>query len=125
MERNIVLAEFLGLRKLLNQQNKVADVMTEFRFQIARVGPSECRIYAVVFGGGEENKIEIVARNNRGYWERSGYTNFINFENYCADFLNNLEEYEKLGTNKKNLLDMDLAAMISALQKNFDNLTID
>lgn len=124
MDRSIVLNEFLELRKLLNQQNKIADVKTEFQFNIERVRTSEFRLMAVVFGNGENNKIEILNRNRQENWERSGYTKFINFENYCADFLNNLETKEQPLYQKKSTSKYRLEKMVGALQNDFDNLVI-
>jgi hypothetical protein len=98
MERNTIVFEFLELRKQLNRGNKTADLATAPSFVIEAVGPSEFRLLFCVAGLFEVQRIEIARCDSSGDWERSGYTSFKNFENYCADFM---VAFEFLNSHKK------------------------
>jgi hypothetical protein len=101
MERNTIVFEFLELRKQLNRGNKTADLATAPSFVIEAVGDSEFRLLFCVAGLYEVQRIEISRCDSSGEWERSGYTSFKNFENYCADFMNSFDE---LNSSQKNQL---------------------
>lgn len=126
MERNQVLEEYWGLRKLLNLGNKVADERSEVTFKIEALPLSEYRLLAAAISKNEVQKIELARRDQRRNWERSGFTKFMGLENYCANFLNEQEttvEHEEI--LKSILSDDDIAQRTEKIQRRFDILLID
>jgi hypothetical protein len=126
MERNQVLQEFLSIRILLNQANKLANEVTDYDFEIEQLLGSEYRLLFIIFGQFEKYIIEVCRRDSNGHWERSGFTKFKRFENFCA---NNFNEWEKINrTSDKSELSLankDLITMTQLLKDKFDRLLKD
>lgn len=119
MERNQVLNEYWELRKVLNLGNKVANEQTELIFKIEILPGSEYRMIAAVISKSEIQKIELVRRNFQGDWERSGFTKLKEFENYCAEFLN--DWLESSNQDKKKILTKnEIKKLCEDLQNDID-----
>jgi hypothetical protein len=125
MERNQIISEFLNLRKVLNQGNKLANEKTTLSFQIEPQPKSEYRLLLSAVGSEDKRKIEICRRNRRGHWERSGLTAFKKFEEFCAYYLNQKEHRQR--SVKKSGLSVEqsvLDGMANDLKLEFDDLLL-
>jgi hypothetical protein len=121
LERNVIINEFLELRKLLNHSNKLANEPSQFLFKIEFMPGSGYRMYFYIITKYEKSKIELSSRNNQGEWERSGFTKFSTLENYCSLFLTKTEKSNSSEVTKNNL-DLLFLTIESSLQKEFDDL---
>jgi hypothetical protein len=125
MERNLIITEYLKLRKSLNQGNKLANETTTFGFKIEALNQSEYRLIALTTGTADVCKIEICRRDIKGYWERSGFSGHKNFELFCANFLNEQEYFRKKNSHsKKENIKLILIESAQKLQKVFDELLV-
>jgi hypothetical protein len=125
MERNQIISEFLNLRKVLNQGNKLANEKTTLEFFIEPQPKSEYRLLITTVGNADSRKIEICRRSPRGHWERSGFTAFKKFEEFCAYYLNQKELNSiKLSVFQNELSKNLLLEYAKAIQLDFENLLI-
>lgn len=123
MDRQIVINEFLGIRNLLNRGNKLANEKTEFRFKAVIISDEEYRLYAFTRGCSDENRIEICRWAPLEGWERSGFTEFKNFENYCAEFINEWTKGNTLAEESESItISLNLETICCGLLDELNNL---
>jgi hypothetical protein len=125
MERNQIISDFLNLRKVLNQGNKLANEKTTLSFQIEPQPKSEYRLLLSAVGSEDKRKIEICRRSRKGHWERSGLTAFKKFEEFCAYYLNQRElETTDVTHALESAVENVLLSYAVDLQIEFDSLLI-
>jgi hypothetical protein len=125
MERNQIISEFLNLSKVLNQGNKLANEKTTLCFQIEPQSKFEYRLLLSKVGNPDNRKIEICRRSRKGHWERSGFTAFKMFEEFCAYYLNQMELNSVAGgINRVESDEEFLNDAAASLQNEFNSLLI-
>jgi hypothetical protein len=91
MERTQVVSEYFKLRDYLNRGFKLSNLSNKVFFSVEEINLFHYGLYAVSEGKGETHRMLIAERSRTRHWERSGFTDLVHLEEFCADELNTLE----------------------------------
>ena len=105
MEREKIIQEYSKLRIFLNKSNKIPNTYTEIEFKIEKFSEFEYRTICMTVGSGESHKIILAVRGADQAWEKSGFTEFNNFETFLAVISNNSELL--FNPRKNKILDLN------------------
>ena len=124
MERGIIVKEYFELQGYLNRANKLSNQKTEIKFILEQGELFEYRAYAVSFGAHEVHKLAVAERTRAKMWERTGNTRFLNLEEFCAHFLNDMEKDMKFPFSPSFLQDSLLILWSDKLTEKFSMLLL-
>ena len=124
MERGPIVSEYHQLRQYLNRANKLSNQKTELKFEIEQTSVIEYRLYAVLVGQFETHRLALAERTRSKTWERTGYTRFVNLEEFCALTLNRIENKRNPNTKSSIVPKELLIEWKQYLSKKLSNLLL-
>lgn len=121
--REAIVLEYFKLKLIFNRGNKSANQKTDPCFAIVSVSNFELIFVFGIFNEIPHRSIGLCKRDKDGHWERAGFLELKNLENYCADFLNG--QQDKLGLRLSKVLSKSQRDFLcNCLTKELRNLGI-